>query len=124
LSNISIRTLADILIELGYSNCPEIPTKLILEAAGSATVKSSTDTGTGCIEALLDRRELILIKLGKYNSNKFVIVSTISSFALTFQVPGIPASSLVLFLVWILFNRQLSRFLAIFYFSRLYIWYI
>lgn len=99
MSNVSIGTLADTLIELGYSNCLEISTKLISEAAGSATVKSSTDIGTGCIEALSDRKELILIKLGKYNSNKFVIVSTTSSFALTLQVLGIPASSLFLFLV-------------------------
>lgn len=84
MSNVLIRTLANTLIELGCSNCPEIFTKLISKAIGLAIIKSSANASISCIKALSDRRELILMKLGKCNSNKFVIVLTTSSFALTF----------------------------------------
>jgi hypothetical protein len=57
----------------------------------------SANAGTSYREALLDRGELILIKLGKCNSDEFVIALLISSFALTLRVPGIPTSSLILF---------------------------
>jgi len=73
LSNVLIRILANALIELRCNNYPKIFIKLILEAIG-----------LGYIKALLNKRELILIKLGKCNSNKFVITLTTSSFALTF----------------------------------------
>jgi hypothetical protein len=68
---------------LGCSDCPEILTKLVSEAAGSATVKSGADASTGCIEASSVGRELIPMKLGKCGGDEFVIASTTSSFALT-----------------------------------------
>jgi hypothetical protein len=100
LSNNLIRTLADAATELGYSDCARISTKLPPEATGLATLKSGVDAVTSCIEALSDRRELILMKPGKCDSNEFVIASsTLSSFVLTLQAPSVLASSLVLFLV-------------------------
>jgi hypothetical protein len=39
----------------------------------------------------------MLIKLGKCNSNEFIIALLIFSFALTFRAPDISASSLILF---------------------------
>jgi hypothetical protein len=70
-------------MELGCSDCLKIPTKLTLEAIGLAIVKSSTNTSTSCIEASLNGRELILMKLRKCKGNEFVIALTTSSFALT-----------------------------------------
>jgi hypothetical protein len=73
--NDSISTLADATMELGCSG--------LLEATGLVILKSGVDAVTGCIEALLDRRELILIKPGKYNGDEFVIaLLTLSSFVL------------------------------------------
>jgi hypothetical protein len=70
-------------MELGCSGCAGIPIKLLLEATGLVILKSGVDAVTGCIEALLDRRELILIKPGKYNGDEFVIaLLTLSSFVL------------------------------------------
>jgi hypothetical protein len=84
LLNDSIGNLANAAIELGCSGYTGIPMKLSPEAIGLTTLKSGVDAVTGCIEPLLDRRELILIKSGKCDGDEFIIVLLIlSSFVLT-----------------------------------------
>lgn len=59
----------------------------------------NTNTNTNYKEALLDGRELILMKLRKWDSDKLIIVLLTPSFVLTLRAPNIPTSSLVRFLV-------------------------